>query len=199
MALIIGLTGGIATGKSTVSNMFKDHGIPVIDTDKIAFDLLKKGTTTYEEVLKLFGDNILNTNGDINRKKLGKKIFNDSNLRNQLNEIIHPKIKTLTISEIQKYEELGSSIIVLDVPLLFETDFAKLVDKTVVVYTPPKLQIQRLLDRDSIKEEYALAKINSQISIDKKAKLADFVIDNSKSILTTKKEFNRVIEKLEVM
>jgi len=199
MALIVGLTGGIATGKSTVANMFKDYGIPIVDTDKLSFDLLKKDSISYVEVLSLFGEDILFTNGDINRKKLGKMIFNDDILRKKLNSIIHPKIKTIVLSEIKKYEEIGIRIIIIDVPLLFETDFIKLVDKSIVVYTTPQLQVERLMDRDSIGKDYAFTKIESQIPIEEKVKLADFVIDNSKSILTTKKEFNKIIEILEVM
>ena len=199
MALIIGLTGGIATGKSTVADMFKERGIPIVDTDKISFDLLKKGSTSYDEVVSLFGDDILFTNGDINRKKLGKAIFKNENLREKLNGIIHPKIKAIALSEVKTHEELGEKIIVIDVPLLFETDFAKLVDKSIVVYTTPQLQIERLIGRDSIKRDYALIKIESQIPIEEKVKLADFVINNSESILTTKKEFNKIIETLEVM
>ena len=140
MALIVGLTGGIATGKSTVAGMFINYGIPVIDTDKISFDLLRKGS--------------------------------------------------ITLSEIKKEEELGAEIVVIDVPLLFETNFVRLVNKSIVVYTTPKLQVERLIGRDSIKKEYALLKIESQIPIEDKVKLADYVIDNSASILKTRKEFN---------
>ena len=199
MALIIGLTGGIATGKSTVAKMFINYGIPVVDTDKISLDLLKKGSNAYNEVIALFGNEILLTNGDINRKKLGRAIFNDNVKRKKLNNIIHPRVKAITTSEVQRHEELGAEIIVIDVPLLFETNFVKLVDKTIVVYTTPKLQIERLIGRDSIKKEYALLKIDSQIPIGEKVKLADYVINNSKSILTTKKEFNKIIKELEVM
>ena len=88
MALIIGLTGGIATGKSTVADMFKERGIPIVDTDKISFDLLKKGSTSYDEVVSLFGDDILFTNGDINRKKLGKAIFKNENLSSSVRSYI---------------------------------------------------------------------------------------------------------------
>jgi len=198
MTLIIGLTGGIATGKSTVANMFVEHGIPVVDTDKISFDLLRKGNNAYNEVLALFGVEILLTNGEINRKKLGKTIFNDSLIRKKVNNIIHPKVKSVALSEITRHEELGVKIVVIDVPLLFETDFAKLVDKTIVVYTPPELQLERLISRDLITKEYASLKINSQMPIDEKVKLSDYVINNSKSILTTKKEFNSIIKEIEV-
>ena len=199
MALIIGLTGGIATGKSTVADMFNNYGIPVVDTDKISFDLLRKGCNAYNEVLALFGKEILLTNNDVNRKKLGRAIFNDNVKRKKLNSIIHPKVRSITLSEVKKHEELGANIIVIDVPLLFETDFVKLVDKTIVVYTTPKLQIERLIGRDSIKKDYALLKIESQMPIEDKVKLADYVIDNSSSVLTTRKEFNKVIKELEVL
>ena len=199
MALIIGLTGGIATGKSTVADMFISYGIPVVDTDKISFDLLRKGSVSYNEILSLFGKEILLTNGDINRKKLGRSIFNDNVLRKKLNNIIHPRVRSITSSEVKKHEELGANIIVIDVPLLFETNFLRLVDKSIVVYTTPKLQVERLIGRDSIKKEYALLKIDSQMPIEDKVKLADYVIDNSKSILTTKKEFNNIIKELEVI
>lgn len=199
MALIVGLTGGIATGKSTVAGMFKNYGIPVIDTDKISFELLRKGSNAYHEVLTLFGKEILLTNNDINRKKLGRAIFNDNVKRKKLNNIIHPKVKAITLSEIKKEEELGAKIIVIDVPLLFETNFVRLVNKSIVVYTTPALQIERLIGRDSIKKEYALLKIESQIPIEDKVKLADYVIDNSESILKTRKEFNKIVKELEVI
>lgn len=199
MALIVGLTGGIATGKSTVAGMFKNYGIPVIDTDKISFDLLRKGCNAYNEVLHLFGEEILLTDGAINRKKLGRAIFNDNVKRKKLNNIVHPKVKAITLSEIKMEEELGAEIIVIDVPLLFETNFVRIVDKTIVVYTTPKLQIERLIGRDAIKREYALLKIESQIPIEDKVKLADYVIDNSSSILRTRKEFNKIIKELEVI
>lgn len=194
MALIIGLTGGIATGKSTVSKMFVDYGIPVIDSDLISFNLLKKGSIAYGEVITLFGEEILFNNGEVNRKKIAKKIFEDNTYRQKLNDIIHPKVRAIVTSEIKKYEEVGESIIVIDVPLLFETDFTKFIDKSIVVYTTTKLQMERLIDRDSITEEYAILKIGSQIPIDEKVKLADFVIDNTESILTTKKGFNEIVK-----
>ena len=199
MALIIGLTGGIATGKSTVANMFVDYGIPVVDTDKISSELLRKGSNAYNEVLVLFGKEILLTNGDINRKKLGRAIFNDNINREKLNSIIHPKVKSITLSEVKRHEELGAEIVVIDVPLLFETNFIELVDKTIVVYTTPELQLERLINRDLIEKEYASLKIDSQMGIEEKVKLSDYVINNSKSILTTKKEFNKIIKEIEVV
>lgn len=198
MVTTIGLTGGIATGKSTVSKMFQQLNIPVIDTDKIAYDLLKKGTDAYHEIVQVFTEDLLLSDLEINRKKLGKIIYYDDEKRNILNSIVHPKVKTIVLGEIDRLKELGNTIIVVDVPLLFETDFFKIVDKTIVVYSSYEDQLKRLIDRDNITKEYAEQKISSQMSVAEKAKLADYVIDNSFSILETKKEFNKILQELEV-
>ncbi len=199
MTLIVGLTGGIATGKSTVTKMFQSIGIPVIETDKIARDLLKKGTEGYEEVISTFSSSILLTNLEINRKKLGQIVFGNPQRRERLNNIVHPRVKSIVKTEIQKHKELGTKILILDVPLLFETDFIDLVDKTVVVYTTFRKQKERLMERERIDKEYAEMKISSQMPLNRKVDLADFVIDNSTSILNTKKEFNKIVKELEVL
>ena len=199
MTLIVGLTGGIATGKSTVTKMFQGINIPVIETDEIARDLLKKGTEGYEEVVSTFSKSILLTNGEINRKKLALIVFANPQRREKLNSIIHPRVKSIVKTEIQKHVELGTNMIVLDVPLLFETNFVELVDKTIVVYTTFKKQVERLMERERIDKEYAMLKINAQMPLNKKVDLADYVIDNSDSILSTKKAFNMIIKELEVL
>jgi len=198
MTKIVGLTGGIATGKSTVAKMFIEASIPVIDTDKIARNLLEKGTEAYNEVVSHFSDDILLTDQSINRKKLARLIFSNKTKRDLLNNIIHPRVSHIVESEIEKYKELGERIIVIDVPLLFETDFYKKCDKTVVVYTSPKQQLSRLVGRDVIQREYAQMKINAQMPLSEKVDLADYVINNSFSILQTKKDFLKIIEDLEV-
>ena len=199
MTLIVGLTGGIATGKSTVTKMFQSVDIPVIETDKIARELLKKGTEGYEEVVSSFSRSILLTNDEINRKKLATIVFGNPQRRKTLNEIVHPRVESIVRTEIQKHKELGTKIIVLDVPLLFETGFIDLVDKTVVVYTTFKKQKERLMERERIDKEYAELKISSQIPLNRKVDLADYVIDNSTSILNTRKEFNEVLKQIEVL
>jgi|LGVF01.2.fsa_nt_gb dephospho-CoA kinase len=198
MTLILGLTGGIASGKSTVARMFKDEGIPLIDTDLIARNLQKKGTETYNEIIKFFSNDILLTNKEINRKKLGRIIFANVQKRKKLNDIVHPMVKTIVDNEIEKHRELGTKILVVDVPLLFETDYHRIVDKTIVVYTKPEEQLSRLTSRDVITKEYAQMKINAQIPLNEKVDLADYVINNSYSILNTKKDFIKILEDLEV-
>ena len=199
MTLIVGLTGGIATGKSTVSQMFKSVDIPVIETDVISKDMLIKGSEGYEEVINHFSSSILLTNKEINRKKLATIVFGNPQKRAQLNDIVHPRVKSMVKTEIQKHKELGTKIIVIDVPLLFETDFIDLVDRTIVVYTPFKKQKERLMERERIDKIYAEMKISSQMPLNRKVDLADYVIDNSTSILETRLEFNKVLEELEVL
>jgi dephospho-CoA kinase len=199
MTLVLGLTGGIATGKSTVSRMFLEKNIPLIDTDSISRDLLAKGNDGYAEVVKCFkNDDILLTNMEINRKLLGRIIFSNAQKRQKLNDIIHPKVINIVLSEIDKHKELGTDVVVVDVPLLFESGFDQFTDKVVVVYAPEELQLQRLIDRDNISEEYANMKINAQMTMEDKIEKSDFVIDNSKSILQTKKDFLEVLKKIEV-
>ena len=198
MSIIVGLTGGIATGKSTVTRMFLDQGIPVIDTDKIARDLFHHDTEVYRDILAHFGEDILLTDHTINRKKLGKIVFANKQKRDTLNGIVHPHVYKMVDKEIELFEELGKSIIVLDIPLLFETGYEGRCDKTIVVYTTKEKQLERLMERDAITKEYAQMKIDAQLSMDEKMEKADYVIDNSHSILHTKKDFNSILEELEV-
>ncbi len=197
--VILGLTGGIATGKSTVAKMFIDEGIPVIDTDKIARDLLQKGTDTYHKIVECFSEDILFVNNDINRKKLGQIIFRNSKKRLQLNDLIHPKVREIVEYELERNRKLEKKIVVVDVPLLFETDYHKLVDKSIVVFCNSKEQISRLMSRDNIEKEYAMMKINAQMDLAEKVKIADYVIDNSLSILNTKKDFTKILKDIEVI
>ena len=196
MAKIIGLTGGIATGKSTVTNMFKERKIPVIDTDAIAKSLLQKDQDAYREIIESFGDAILSTDLTINRNKLAKIIFSDDEKREQLNQIVHPKVKKVVYTEIARLKTFEPEFIVIDVPLLFETGFDKICDLTVLVYARKKDQVSRLMMRDHIDESYALQKIKAQFPLSKKKALANYTIDNSKSVLETRKAFDRLIENL---
>lgn len=198
MAKIIGLTGGIASGKSTVTDMFINENIPVIDTDKIARELLDKGTAEYDQVVQLFGEDILLTDHMINRKMLAKIVFANKTKRDQLNAIVHPSVYRAVDAFIDMYEDLGKPLIVVDVPLLFETGFEAHCDKTILVYITREKQVERLMDRDQIDIEYATMKIDAQIPLEDKKEMADYVIDNSFSILETKKDFLAVLAEIEV-
>jgi dephospho-CoA kinase len=198
MTRIIGLTGGIASGKSTVSKFFKDEGIPVIDTDQIAHDLLQKGTSVYDEIIHHFSKDILLTDQSINRKKLGQIIFANKGMRDLLNSIVHPQVYKMVDLELERYTELETPFVVVDVPLLYETGFEEQCDAVIVVYTSLEQQISRLVSRDMIDQTYAEMKINAQMPLSEKAEKATYVIDNSFSILETKKAFLEILQKLEV-
>jgi len=195
---IIGLTGGIATGKSTVAKMFSEAKIPLIDTDLIAKELLNKNLNGYQEVVEYFTEDILYNNKEINRKKLARIIYTNSKKREKLNSILHPKVKDTVLSEISRYNNLNYEIVVVDVPLLYESGFDSIVDDVIVVFTTKQLQMERLIDRDQITTEYAKLKIDAQTDIEEKVGRATYVIDNSSSILETKKQFNKILKEIEV-
>ena len=174
MKKVIGLTGGIASGKSTVSNILKEMGYKVICCDEINHSLLQKDEIGYLKVIEAFGEKILNPDGSLNRQELGKLIFNDKDLKEKLNQILHPLIKEMVLKEINE----SNGLIFLDCPLLFETDFHLLCDYKIVVYVNFDTQISRLMNRDNITFPEALKKIYSQMSLEEKLTLADYVIDN---------------------
>ncbi len=196
---VIGLTGGIASGKSTVSKMLIEFSVPIIDTDKLAKNALKKGMPAYQQVVDVFTKDILLPSEEINRKKLGRIVFNNEGRRKQLNDIIHPIVWSETEILIKQHKSKNVKAIVVDVPLLFETGFDKLCDKTICVYTTSAKQLERLMERDFIDETYAKMKINAQMSLEEKCNRSDFVIDNSKSILETKKQLLNILKELEVI
>lgn len=196
MSLIVGLTGGIATGKSTVATFFKDANIPVIETDPIAKSVMVKGSDVYNAVLETFGEQVLLSNQEINRKALGQLIFADETAREKLNAIVHPAVKSIMLKEIEKCELEGKKLIVVDVPLLFEAGFDAHVDVSLVVCTEEDVQLKRLMDRDGIEKGYALKKIKAQMPLALKKEKADYVLDNSASILSTKKAFSDILEAL---
>ena len=196
MKKIIGLTGSIASGKSTVSNILKDMGYLVVDCDDINHRLLKKARPGYNAVLEEFGEEILDEHGQIDRKKLGKLVFNDNKLKEKLNQILRPLIKQRVIEEINI---LNEGLVFIDCPLLFETDFHELCDLTVVVYVNMDTQIRRLMDRDKITFPEALKKIYAQMSLDEKLALADFVIDNCHSLGDLEWQIKQLLFRLERM
>src|SRR5690625_2710222 len=140
MTLVIGLIGGIATGKSTVSSMFKKFQIPVIDADKIAREVVEPGRESYLKIIHSFGTNILNDDQTINRKKLGEIIFSDRDKRKLLNSIVHPAVRKEMLKQRDAYVQAGRRGVVLDIPLLFESNLTTFVQKTIVVYVSEEIQ-----------------------------------------------------------
>ncbi|MBQ6784046.1 MAG: dephospho-CoA kinase [Acholeplasmatales bacterium] len=183
MKQIIGVTGGIASGKSNVCNIIEQDGYPVIDCDKITAELSVQGGLLYNVIVKEFGEDFLLDNGDLDRKKLAKKIFNDSKSKELLDKITHPII----YEEVKKrLDKISDGLVFLEAPLLYESKFDSICDKIICVFLQKRLQVQRLMDREGIDEDYALAKIHSQMDLYMKKSLADFVIDSKGTFEETK-------------
>lgn len=195
MSLVIGLTGGIASGKSTISAMFAELGIPVIDADIEARLAVEKGEKAYSDIVSFFGMEILDENGAINRPKLGGIVFNDTEKRNVLNSIVHPAVRERMAQKRQLAEAANEKAIVMDIPLLFESKLTALVEKIIVVYVNQQTQLERLMDRNGFSEEEAMARINSQMPIQDKVGLADAVIDNNGSIEESRQQLLDILKK----
>jgi dephospho-CoA kinase len=180
--MIIGLTGGIGTGKSTVSAMLKAKGIMVIDSDQIAREVVEPGSKALAQIVAHFGQEVLLPNGRLNRKALGARVFGNEEERKRLMEITHPAIFAETEKRISEAKKNGEALIVLDSPLLIETGRYKQTDLVVLVYADEETQLQRIMSRDNLTEEEARYRINAQMPIDEKRQYADIIIDNRGTI-----------------
>jgi len=194
----IGLTGGIGSGKSTVAQWFKKQGVPVLDADKTVHRLLQSDLSTIATLVQEFGLEILGEDGEINRSKLGLRIFSDEDARKSLERIVHPRVVKHMKDEQATLQETGAKVCVWDVPLLIEAGFDQYVDEVWVVWVPRDLQILRVLVRDKLSLAEVEARIAAQGSLDEKRQLADVVIDNSGSELETERQLEELWEKLMV-
>ena len=190
--MIIGITGSIACGKSTVSNYLKSKGYIVIDADKIGHEALDDDYVK-EKLILAFGNEILEDN-KINRQKLGELVFGNSSNLNVLNSIIHPEIRKKILQKIDKNND--KELIFIDVALLFEAKFDDLVDKIIVVYVDENTQLTRLMKRNSISEKEALSRIVSQMSPIEKAKLGDYTVNNNLDVINTYEQVDKVLSEL---
>lgn len=177
--MIIGLTGGIASGKSTVSNLLKSYHIPVVDADVIARQVVEPGQPAYEKIIEVFGEEILDPQRNLDRKRLGSVIFNDAEKRSQLNGIVHPAVRLEMKQQVDQYIKEGASHVVMDIPLLFESKLTHMVDVTLLIFVDEDVQFQRLVERDHFTEEEARSRIASQMPLKEKVELADAVINNN--------------------
>ena len=190
--MIIGITGSIGTGKSTVSNYLISKGYSVVDADKISKGAYNIGSNGYKAILEVFGVEILNSNGEVDRKKIKKIVFDNSNMLQRLNMAIHPII----INEIEKEIEIlleSQKVVFLDAPLLIETELYKNVDKIIVVACDKNEQINRIIKRDKITADMAISIINSQMSIDEKLKFADYIVYNNSTIENLYSQVDEII------
>lgn len=195
--MLIGLTGGIASGKNLVANYFREFGAYIIDADEISRYITKPDMSAYNDIVREFGSGILNSDGTIDRKKLGDIVFNNTDLLKKLNQITHPKIiaeEKRRIKEIQSKKP--DAVIVVNAALLIESGHYKEMDKVIVVYADEDMQIKRFAQRDGLTEEEAKIRIACQMPLKEKTNFADFVIDNMQDIEKTKTEVKRVFEKI---
>lgn len=196
MTKIIGLTGGIATGKSTVSDIFKSHDIPVIDADQIVYDLERKDKPGLQAIVDTFGEAYLTEEGELDRRKFGAEVFADEKMRDRLNEVLKPLIRSRIESEVERVKQKNIPLAILDVPLLYEGGYEKLCDMIVVVAVNENTQKERLIERNQLTDSEATQRIASQMSLEEKIKRADHVIDNSTTIENTKQQVEELLEKM---
>ena len=192
--MIIGITGSIACGKSLVSNYLQEKGYTIIDADKIGHMALENDEVKKQLVNK-FGKSILKDN-EVNRVTLGKLVFENKENLKELNNIIHPQIRKNISEQIQVHK--NEKLVFVDVPLLFEAKFDDLVEKIIVISLDEKIQLERLMNRNSLSKEEALQRIKSQIPVREKEKLGDYVVDNSFTQENTYSQVDRILEKLKL-
>lgn len=192
----VGITGSIASGKSTVARRLKDRGIPVIDLDKVGHEVLRKRHEAFEPVVEAFGEGILGEEGEIDRKKLGALVFADPAARERLNQIMHPRIRAEEARRIDAMAEAGETAVATEAALLIETGQKKRFDLFVVVGCAPEIQTARLIKRDGCTAEEAKQRIESQLSFERKKTEADWVIDTSGEKEITLTETDRLAEEI---
>ncbi|MBU5675632.1 dephospho-CoA kinase [Alkaliphilus sp. MSJ-5] len=199
MVRVIGLTGGIASGKSTVSNILRGLGAIIIDADEVARKIVGQDRPALAEIERSFGKEVIFEDGNLNRKKLGTIVFNDQSLLKKLNEITHPYIIKEIIDVINWYKKTSNNrVIILDAALLIEMDLIYLVEEVWLVSVPKEVQINRLIQRENISADDAKKRIDAQMSLDEKKQYAHIIIDNSKDVDYLKEQveqnWSRLIE-----
>ncbi len=193
---MIGLTGGIASGKSTASAYLKELGAHVVDADAISRGLMEPGARGYEEVVRAFGDGILDAQGGIDRRRLGALVFGNRERRRTLDALMHPLVIAEAERRIRQLRQQGAAVCVLDVPLLFETGMERLCDETWLVYVSRQEQIRRIYLRDGLDAQAAAARIDSQMPLAEKLRRADKAVDASGTIEETREKLRRLWEEV---
>ncbi|MDD5428154.1 MAG: dephospho-CoA kinase [Candidatus Omnitrophica bacterium] len=188
--MVIGITGSFGTGKTFVASIFRSLGAKVLDADKIAHEVIRKGTPEYRRIVKLFGKEILTGKAEIDRKKLGKVVFSNAGLLRKLSAIVHPQV----IKKIKRSVENArkDEVVVIDAPLLIEANLNRLVDKLVVVKCSKRRQIKRCQEKSRMQKKEISRVIKSQMPLKRKTAMADIVIDNSRTKAHTRKQVRKV-------
>ncbi|AAK79073.1 dephospho-CoA kinase [Clostridium acetobutylicum] len=197
--LKIGLTGGIGSGKSTISRIFKERQILVVDADEVSKEVLKEHPEILTAVRNKFGDNFFDENGEFTRREFGNFIFNSEPHRKEYENIIMPYIKKDIVRTMKLYESLNENVCVLDAPTLIENDIYKDMDINILVWVDKATQIKRVQKRDGMSEDEVIMRINSQMSLEEKKKYVDFIIDNSGEFENTIKQIDRIMQSVSIM
>ncbi|HHY59426.1 MAG TPA: dephospho-CoA kinase [Clostridia bacterium] len=193
----IGLTGGIGSGKSTVGAMLAELGAVVIDTDRVAREVVAPGSETLREIVQFFGTDVLQADGSLDRKKLGALVFADEAKRKMLNRITHPAIKKAVGEKLAQIERQDpEAVVVIEAPLLMEAGMTSMVDEVWLVTVDPETQLRRVMDRDHLSLEAALQRIRSQLSSAEQAAYSDVVISTAQSLAQVQREVEKHWERL---
>jgi dephospho-CoA kinase len=191
--LVVGLTGGIASGKSTVSRIFEEQGIPVVCADALAHEAVSPGAPALEEIRRAFGDAVIDSEGGLDRVAMATIVFRDPDKRRTLELIIHPSVSEETDRRVTQFQREGHPIVVVDVPLLYESGWERHFDLIIVVYVPRAVQEARLCARDGLSIEAARARLDAQMSIEEKRRRADQIVDNAGELRETKRQVVGII------
>lgn len=191
--MIIGLTGSIASGKSTVSAMLKKKGLPIVDADEIARLVVEPGTVGIQKIEEAFGSEVIQQDGTLNREALGGKIFGHDENRKKLNAILHPAIRKEMLRQKEMHLANGEATVIMDIPLLFESKLQSFVEKIIVVTVTPETQKKRLMERNGLTGAEATARIESQLPLVEKEAGADAVLDNNGTIEETENQLNHLL------
>ncbi len=197
--LVVGLTGGIASGKSTVSTMFREAGIPVISADELAREAVEPGSSGLAEIRRAFGEDLLDAEGKLDREAMARQVFSDRSKRKILESIIHPRVAEGQNRRLRDLERQGRPIAVVDVPLLYESGWERFCDLVIVVYAPRPVQEERLVSRDGMSLEDARARLDAQMPIEEKKKRADRLVDNGSSLEDTRRQVEGLIAELKLL
>ena len=196
MSKILGLTGGIACGKSTISAYLKEFGLPVIDADECSRAVVEKGSIGLEKLTEIFGNKILENDGTLNRKALGQIVFSDSEQLSLLNSVMEPLIREEISRRLN--QENDADLVVLDAPLLIEQHYDKICDFIMTIDVPKKIQLERLIERDNLSEDEAKSRIESQLSSRERNGFSDVVIDSSGTVEQTRKQVIKWLKTINV-
>ncbi len=196
MTKVIGLTGGIGSGKSTVSQLLAELGAVILDADKIGHEAFKPNTEAWSEVVATFGREILAPNGEVDRKKLGEIVFSNSESLSRLNQIMHPRMYNIMKAQIEEYRRQGVDVVVLEAAILIEANWTPLVDEVWVTIAPKDMVLERLKKQRGLVEEQTLARIRSQLSLEERVKHADVVINNDGGFDEIKAKVKELWERL---